>query len=66
MSNGYIILVRKPERNRPLGRRRRRREDNIRTDLGQIAWKVVDLIRLAQDSDQLETLMIKVMKLPVT
>jgi hypothetical protein len=29
------ILLGKPERKRPLGRLRRRFEDNIRTDLGQ-------------------------------
>jgi hypothetical protein len=31
--NGYRILVRKPEGKRPLGRPRRRLEDNIRMDL---------------------------------
>jgi hypothetical protein len=36
--NAYIILVRKLERMRPLGRRRRRWEDNIRTYLREIGW----------------------------
>jgi len=38
----YMILVRKPKGKRPLGRQRRRREDNIRMDLEEIgcvgAW----------------------------
>jgi hypothetical protein len=29
----YIVLVEKPEEKRPLGRPRRRREDNIKMDL---------------------------------
>jgi hypothetical protein len=33
MRNAYKILVGKPEGKRPLGRPRRRREDNIRMDL---------------------------------
>jgi len=35
MRNAYCTLVRKPERKRPLGRPRRRWEDNIRTILGE-------------------------------
>jgi hypothetical protein len=34
--NAYRILVGKPEGKRPLGRYRRRWEDNIRMDLGEI------------------------------
>jgi hypothetical protein len=41
--NAYIVLVRKPEGKRPLGRRTRRWEDN-RMDLRKIG--------LAQDRDQ--------------
>jgi hypothetical protein len=37
---------------RPLGRRRRRWEDNIRRDLREIGWEVVDLLHLAQDRDE--------------
>jgi hypothetical protein len=47
MKNAYIILVGKPEGKRPLGRFRRRWEDNIRLDLREIGWKVLDWI-LAQ------------------
>jgi hypothetical protein len=35
--NAYRILVRKPEGKRPLGRPRRRWEDNIRIDL-KVVW----------------------------
>jgi hypothetical protein len=34
MRNAYKILVRKPERKRPLGRSRHMWEDNIKMDLG--------------------------------
>jgi hypothetical protein len=36
--NAYGILVRKPEGMRPLGRPRRRWEDNIKMDLSEIGW----------------------------
>jgi hypothetical protein len=41
MRNLYHILVGKPEGRKPLGRPRRRWEDNIRTDLREICWKGV-------------------------
>jgi len=34
----YRVLVRKPEGKRPLGRPRRRWEDNIKMDLGSGMW----------------------------
>ena len=34
----YKILLGKPERKRPLGRSRRRWEDNINTDLQEVGW----------------------------
>jgi hypothetical protein len=40
--NAYRLLVGKPERNRPLGRPRRRWMDNIRMDLGEVGWGDVD------------------------
>jgi hypothetical protein len=48
----YKILVGKPEGKRPLGRPRRRWEDEIRMDLGEIGLGCVDWIRLAQDWDR--------------
>jgi hypothetical protein len=38
MRNTYKISVGKPERNRPIGRSKRRWEDNIRMDLREIGW----------------------------
>jgi hypothetical protein len=40
--NEYKILVGKPERKRPLGRARRRWEDNIRMNLRKIYLESVD------------------------
>jgi hypothetical protein len=34
----YRVLVGKPEGRRPLGRPRRRWEDNIKTDLREVGW----------------------------
>jgi hypothetical protein len=45
-------LVRKPEVERPLGRHRRRREDNIKMDLREIEWGGMNWTDLAQDRDQ--------------
>jgi hypothetical protein len=50
--NACKVLVGKPERKRPLGSRRRRREDNIRMDLREIGWEGVDWMHLVQDKDQ--------------
>jgi hypothetical protein len=40
--NAYRLLVGKPEGKRPLGRPRRRSVDNIRMDLVEVGWGVVD------------------------
>jgi hypothetical protein len=50
--NACILLVRKPERKRPLGIRRRRWVDNIKMDLGEIGWGGMNWIGLAQDRDK--------------
>jgi hypothetical protein len=63
--NAYRILVGKPEGERPLGRPRRRWEDNIRMDLREIGWGDMDWIDLAQDRDQWRTLVNTVMNLRV-
>jgi hypothetical protein len=52
MRNAYSILVGKPEGKRPLGKPRRRWEDNIRMGLREIEWEGVDCIHLAQDKNQ--------------
>jgi len=49
MRNSYEISVAKPEGKSSLEGPRRRWEDNIRLDLRERGWEVVDWIRLAQD-----------------
>jgi hypothetical protein len=48
----YRVLVAKPEGKRPLGRPRRRWEDNVRTDLQEVGYGCEDWIGLAQDRDR--------------
>jgi hypothetical protein len=50
--NAYRILVGKLEGKRPLGRPRRRWENNIKMDLREIGWGGMDWVDLAQDRDQ--------------
>jgi hypothetical protein len=50
--SAYRILVGKPDRKRPLGRRRHRWEDNVRMDLRGAGWGGMDWIYLAWDGDQ--------------
>jgi hypothetical protein len=63
--NAYWILVVKPEGKRQLGRPRCRWEDNIKMDLREIGWGVMDWTDLAQDRDQWKTLVNMVMNLRV-
>jgi hypothetical protein len=63
--NAYRLLVGKPEGRRPLGRPRRRWVDNIRKDLGEVGWSVVDWIGLAQDRNRWRALVNSVMNLQV-
>jgi hypothetical protein len=48
----YEVLVGRPEGKRPLGRPRRRWEDNIKMDLREIGIGGANWIRLAQDRVQ--------------
>jgi hypothetical protein len=57
--------VGKPEGKRPLGRPRRRWEDNIKMDLREIGWGGMDCIDLDQNSDQWRALVNTVMNLRV-
>jgi hypothetical protein len=63
--SAYNILVGKLEGRRPLGRPRRRWEDNIRMDLREIGLEDVDWIHLAQDTDRWRALVNTVMNLRV-
>jgi hypothetical protein len=47
--NAYKKLGGKPEVKRPVGRPRRRWVDNIKMDLREIGWGVMDWIDLAQE-----------------
>ncbi|KAJ4425726.1 hypothetical protein ANN_27922 [Periplaneta americana] len=50
--NAYRVLVGRPEVKRPLGRPRRRWEDNIKMDLREVEYDDRDCINLAQDRDR--------------
>jgi hypothetical protein len=51
----YRVLVGRPERKRPLGRPKRRWEDNIKMDLRKIRIDRANWIRLARDRIQWRT-----------
>ncbi|KAJ4425477.1 hypothetical protein ANN_28093 [Periplaneta americana] len=50
--NAYRVLFGRPEGKRPLGRPRRRWEDNIKMDLREVGYDDRDWINLAQDRDR--------------
>jgi hypothetical protein len=54
-----------PEGKRPLGRPRRRREDDIKMDLQEVGCEDMDWIDVAQDRDRCRALVNGVMKLRV-
>jgi hypothetical protein len=64
--NAYRILMGKLEGKRPLGRPRRRWEDNIEMDLREIGWGGMDWIDFTQDRDQCRALVNMVMNLRVS
>jgi hypothetical protein len=61
----YRVLVGRPEGERPLGRPRRRWEDNIKLDLRVTGIDGANWIRLAQDWVQWQSFFNTVMKLRV-
>ena len=61
----YRVLVEKPEGKRPLGRPRRRWEDNNKTDLQEVAGGCGDWMKLAQDRDRWRALVSTAMNLRV-
>jgi len=61
----YRVLVGKSEGKRPLGRHRRRWENNIRMGLPEVGCGGMNWIDLAQDRDRWRALLNWVMKLRV-
>jgi hypothetical protein len=61
----YNILVGRSEGRRPLGRLKRRWEDNIKMDLREIGFGDVDWIHLTEDRDRWQALVNMVMSLPI-
>ena len=61
----YRVLVGKPEGKRPLERPRRRWEDNIKMDLQEMGYGVMDWIELAQDRNRCRALVNAVINLLV-
>jgi len=61
----YRVLVGKPGGKRPLGRPRRRWEDNIKMDLKEMRCESMDWIELAEDRDGWRALVNAVMNLRV-
>ena len=61
----YRVLVGKPEGKSPLGRPRRRWEDNIKIDLQEVEGGCGDWMELAQDRDRWRALVSTVMNLRV-
>jgi len=61
----YRVLVGKPEGKRPLGRPRRRWEDNIEMDIQGVGCGGVDWIELAQDRGRWRALVTAVMNLRI-
>jgi hypothetical protein len=61
----YRVLVGKPEGKRPLGRPRRRWEDNIKMNLQEVGCGSMDWNGLAHDRDSWRALVNAVMNLRV-
>ena len=61
----HKVLVGKPEGKRPMGRPRRRWEDNIKMDLQEVGRGWGDLMELAQDRDRWQALVSTVMNFQV-
>jgi hypothetical protein len=61
----FWVVDGKPEGKSPLGRPRHRWVDNIRMDLGEVGWGVVDWIGLAQNRNRRRALVNSVLNLRV-
>jgi len=63
MRGVYRVLVGKPEGRKPLGRPKRRWDDNIKMDLQEVGCGVIGWIELAQDRDRWRALVNAVMNM---
>jgi hypothetical protein len=66
MEEGIVahrVLVGKHEVKRPLGKRRLRKEGNIKMGLQEVEWEDVDWIDLAEDRDTCQALVNAVMNI---
>jgi hypothetical protein len=61
----FRVLMGKPKGKRPLGRSRRRWEDNIKMDLQEMGCGGMDWIELVQDRDRWRAIVAAVMNLRV-
>jgi hypothetical protein len=61
----YRVLVVRPDGRRPLGRPRRRWEDNIKLDLPEVRWGGMDWIDMVQERDTWRAVVSAVMNLRV-
>ena len=61
----HKVLVGKPERKRPLGRPKRRWEDNIKMDLQEMGWGCGDWMELIKDRNSWRALVSTVMNFRV-
>jgi hypothetical protein len=61
----YRVLVRRREGKRPIGRPRRRWEDNIEIDLQEVGWRGVNWIDLARHRDRWQVFVNVVMNVQV-
>jgi len=61
----YRVLVGKPEGKIPLGRPRRKWEDNIKMNLQEVRFGSMDWIGLAQDRDRCRALVYDLMNLRI-
>jgi len=61
----YVVLARRPEGKRRLGRPRHRCKDTIKMDLQEVGCVGLDWIKLAHDRDRCQALVNAVMNLRV-
>ena len=61
----YRVLMGKLEGKRPLGRPRRRWEDNIKMDIKEVGFRFMDWIELCHDRDSCRALVNAVMNLQI-